>query len=62
MVTDKPKEVFDLLLVVDATSSMSNYLDSLRISFPRIISISKLTNSFVSEFRMYLSRALFGLS
>lgn len=50
MATDKPKEVFDLLLVVDATSSMSNYLDSLRISFPRIISISKLTNSFVSDF------------
>ena len=50
MATDKPKEVFDLLLVVDATSSMSNYLDSLRISFPRIISISKLTNSFVSDY------------
>lgn len=53
MATDKPKEVFDLLLVVDATSSMSNYLDSLRISFPRIISISKLTNSFVSDFRAH---------
>ncbi|KAF1964821.1 hypothetical protein BU23DRAFT_50519 [Bimuria novae-zelandiae CBS 107.79] len=46
METDPSTEVYDLLLLVDATSSMSNYLDSLRISFPKIISISKLTNSF----------------
>ncbi|KAF2440665.1 hypothetical protein P171DRAFT_435441 [Karstenula rhodostoma CBS 690.94] len=46
MATDHPEEVYDLLLLVDATSSMSNYLESLRITFPKIISISKLTNSF----------------
>lgn len=46
MATGRPEEVYDLLLLVDATSSMSNYLESLRISFPKIISISKLTNSF----------------
>jgi hypothetical protein len=46
MATDYPEGVYDLLLLVDATSSMSNYLESLRISFPKIISISKLTNSF----------------
>jgi hypothetical protein len=46
MATDHPESVYDLLLLVDATSSMSNYLESLRISFPKIISISKLTNSF----------------
>ncbi|KAJ4293233.1 hypothetical protein N0V90_008515 [Kalmusia sp. IMI 367209] len=46
MATDHAQEVYDLLLLVDATSSMSNYLESLRISFPKVISISKLTNSF----------------
>ncbi|KAK7189529.1 hypothetical protein DPSP01_001523 [Paraphaeosphaeria sporulosa] len=46
MATNHFEEVYDLLLLVDATSSMSNYLESLRISFPKIISISKLTNSF----------------
>lgn len=46
MAANHPEEVYDLLLLVDATSSMSNYLESLRISFPKIISISKLTNSF----------------
>lgn len=46
MATTHTEEVYDLLLLVDATSSMSNYLESLRISFPKIISISKLTNSF----------------
>ena len=39
-------EVYDLLILVDATASMSNYLASLRQSLPQVISISALTNCF----------------
>lgn len=39
-------EVYDLLILVDATYSMSDYLTSLQTSLPNIISISALTNSF----------------
>ena len=39
-------EVYDLLILVDATSSMSNYLAALRQSLPQVISISALTNCF----------------
>lgn len=39
-------EVYDLLLVADATGSMQTYLNSLRVSLPQIISVSALTNSF----------------
>jgi hypothetical protein len=37
---------YDLLILVDATYSMSNYLTSLQTSLPKIISISALTDSF----------------
>ncbi|KAH7109657.1 dihydroxyacid dehydratase [Dendryphion nanum] len=46
MATDTAPEVYDLLLLVDATYSMSDYLQSLQISLPKVIAISKLTNSF----------------
>jgi hypothetical protein len=39
-------EVYDLLILVDSTYSMLNYLESLKTSLPQVISISKLTNSF----------------
>ena len=39
-------EVYDLLILVDATYSMSSYLISLQTSLPQIISISTLTNCF----------------
>ena len=39
-------EVYDLLILVDATYSMSEYLASLQSSLPQIISISELTNCF----------------
>ena len=37
---------YDLLILVDATYSMSDYLASLQSSLPKIISISALTDSF----------------
>src|ERR1700712_2208911 len=37
---------YDLLILVDATYSMSDYLESLQTSLPKIISISALTDSF----------------
>jgi len=43
---DSPSEVYDLLILVDATYSMSDYLDSLQTSLPQIISISTLTDCF----------------
>jgi hypothetical protein len=46
MTTDTTTEVFDLLILVDATYSMFSYLESLKTSLPKVISISKLTNSF----------------
>ncbi|TID19665.1 hypothetical protein E2P81_ATG06831 [Venturia nashicola] len=39
-------DIYDLLILVDATYSMSDYLTSLRTSIPRIVSISALTNCF----------------
>src|ERR1700730_11990766 len=39
-------EIYDLLIVADATYSMSNYLTSLQTSLPQIISISALTGCF----------------
>jgi hypothetical protein len=39
-------EVYDLLILVDATASMNNYLRALRQSLPQVISIAALTNCF----------------
>ena len=39
-------ELYDLLILVDATSSMKSYLQSLRITLPQVISISTLTDCF----------------
>lgn len=39
-------ELYDLLILVDATASMGNYLHSLQSSLPKIISISRLTDCF----------------
>jgi hypothetical protein len=39
-------EVYDLLVLVDATYSMSSYLNSLQHSLPQIIEISTLTDCF----------------
>ncbi|KAF1845615.1 uncharacterized protein K460DRAFT_286397 [Cucurbitaria berberidis CBS 394.84] len=46
MTSDATSEVYDLLILVDATYSMSSYLESLKTSLPKIIAISNLTNSF----------------
>lgn len=43
---ESKEEIYDLLILVDATYSMSNYLTSLQTSLPKIISISELTDSF----------------
>jgi hypothetical protein len=44
---DSPKsEVYDLLLLVDATYSMYSYLEALQTSLPKIIQISQLTDCF----------------
>jgi hypothetical protein len=40
------EELYDLLIVADATYSMSDYLTSLQTSLPQIISISALTGCF----------------
>ncbi|KAE9364937.1 hypothetical protein N431DRAFT_430545 [Stipitochalara longipes BDJ] len=42
----KQAEVYDLLILVDATYSMSSYLNSLQHSLPQIIEISTLTDCF----------------
>lgn len=39
-------EVYDLLILVDATYSMYNYLEALQTSLPKIIQISQLTDCF----------------
>jgi hypothetical protein len=39
-------EVYDLLILVDATYSMYNYLEALQTSIPKIIQISELTDCF----------------
>jgi hypothetical protein len=46
MASNTAGEVYDLLILVDATYSMSNYLESLKTSLPKVIAISNLTNSF----------------
>ena len=46
MATQSTAEVYDLLILVDATYSMFNYLESLKTSLPKVIAISNLTNSF----------------
>src|ERR1700716_1055029 len=40
------QEIYDLLIIADATDSMSDYLTSLQTSLPQIISISALTGCF----------------
>ncbi|KAJ4402221.1 hypothetical protein N0V91_007429 [Didymella pomorum] len=39
-------EVYDLLILVDSTYSMLNYVESLQTSLPKVIAISNLTNGF----------------
>lgn len=39
-------EIYDLLILVDATYSMSDYLESLQSSLPKIIALSELTDCF----------------
>jgi hypothetical protein len=39
-------EIYDLVIVADATASMTHFLDSLNTSLPQIISISALTGCF----------------
>lgn len=39
-------KVYDLLILVDSTYSMINYLEALQKSLPKVIAISNLTNSF----------------
>lgn len=46
MAANNDVELYDLLILVDATYSMFNYLESLKTSLPRVIAISNLTNSF----------------
>ena len=43
---DDPLEVYDLLILVDATYSMEDYLASLQLSLLRIIPLSTLTDCF----------------
>ena len=58
----KATKIYDLLILVDATSSMNNYLKSLNISLPKILSISILTDSFsrigLLAYRDYCDRKL----
>ncbi|OCL07617.1 hypothetical protein AOQ84DRAFT_341604 [Glonium stellatum] len=55
-------EIYDLLILVDATYSMSNYLQSLQSSLPKIIALSELTNCFARTgllaYRDYCDRTL----
>lgn len=46
MATGEPTVVYDLLILVDATYSMYDYLESLKTSLPKVIAISNLTSSF----------------
>lgn len=39
-------EAYDLLILVDATYSMANYLEALQTSLPKVITISNLTDCF----------------
>ena len=55
-------EVYDLLIVVDATYSMTHTLESLRTSLPQILNISTLTAAFsrigLLAYRDYCDKAL----
>ena len=66
MAAHSTAEVYDLLILVDATSSMSNYLAALRQSLPQVISISALTNCFerigLLAYRDYCDKDLTGFS
>ena len=42
----RERELYDLLILVDSTTSMTSYLDSLRRTLPQVISISTLTGCF----------------
>lgn len=44
--TEQQDEIYDLLIVADATGSMTGFLTSLRTSIPQIISVSAVTNCF----------------
>src|SRR6266480_1403380 len=59
---ESPTKIYDLLILVDATYSMSNYLKSLNISLPKILSVSALTDSFsrigLLAYRDYCDRNL----
>lgn len=46
MATNSAAEVYDLLILVDATYSMINYLEALKTSLPKVIALSTLTNNF----------------
>lgn len=46
MAATTPTEAVDLLILVDATASMTDYLASLRQSLPQIISLAALTDCF----------------
>ncbi|CAO2648786.1 Nn.00g097350.m01.CDS01 [Neocucurbitaria sp. VM-36] len=46
MASDATPEVYDLLILVDATYSMFSYIESLKTSLPKVIAISNLTSSF----------------
>src|SRR5437773_11362654 len=56
------QENYDLLVITDATYSMSDYLASLQTSLPQIISISALTGCFsrigLLGYRDYCDRGL----
>lgn len=56
------KECYDLLILVDATYSMYNYLESLQTSLPQIISVSALTDCFENigllAYRDYCDKSL----
>jgi len=58
----KATKMYDLLILVDGTYSMSNYLKSLNISLPKILSVSTLTDSFsrigLLAYRDYCDRKL----
>lgn len=63
MDSSTPKhEVYDLLILIDATYSMSSYLESLKKSLHQIIHISQLTDCFsrigVLAYRDYCSTLL----
>lgn len=56
------QEIYDLLIITDATYSMSDYLAALQTALPQIISISSLTDAFsrigLLAYRDYCDRGL----